>query len=349
MMKYIIYGAYGYTGQLIVEEAIKRGHKPVVAGRDEAKVEEVAARFGLESVSFRLGNPEEVDRSISEFDLVLHAAGPYSVTAPPMVEACLRTKTHYVDITGEIDTFEFIAAKDNEAKQAGIILLPGAGFDVVPTDCLAAFLHKQLPNATHLEMGFQSMSKFSRGTALTMTESLPKGGMIRQDGKIRYVKSGYQTRVKERDGRKISFASIPWGDVSTAFHSTGIPNIMLFFGTHPKVIKKMKRSNSIRWFLGLRPVQNHLKRKVRKTVKGPTAEIRETVKSFVWGEVINAKGEKKAAELITLEGYKLTALTSVETVDRLLTGALKPGFYTPSKAFGEDYILQFGNTKRSMI
>lgn len=349
LMKYLIYGAYGYTGQLIVEEAVSKGHQPVLGGRDREKLEKVAKKYKLESINFGLENPDRIVEVLKDFDLVLHAAGPYSVTAQPMVKACLATNTHYVDITGEIGTFEYIASKDNAAKQAGIVMLPGAGFDVVPTDCMASFLHDQLPDATHLEMGFQSLSKLSRGTALTMTENLSKGGAIREAGKIKVVKNAYQTRQKKVNGKDISFVSIPWGDVSTAFHSTGIPNIILFFGAHPKMIKRMKKMERFKWILGLGLIQNILRNRVKRTVTGPSEELRNTARSYIWGEATNAQGQKVSAEMNTLEGYKLTALTSTSAVEQLLTGSFEPGFYTPSKAFGTDFIKQFGDTTLRLV
>jgi short subunit dehydrogenase-like uncharacterized protein len=261
-----------------------------------------------------------------------------------MIKACLQTKTHYIDITGELEVFEYAASKHQAAVEAGIVLLPGAGFDVVPTDCMAAHLHELMPDATELEMGFQSLSKLSRGTALTMTENLDKGGAIRKDGRILVVPNAYKSRNWEINGKSISFVSIPWGDVSTAFYSTGIPNIILYFAAHPKMIQKMKKLNRFRWFMGLGFVQSILQKRVRKNITGPDEKMRESARSIIWGEVTNEKGEKKAALMNTLEGYKLTSMSAVDISEGVLTKGLDPGFYTPSKAFGANYILTMGDT-----
>jgi short subunit dehydrogenase-like uncharacterized protein len=347
-MKYLIYGAYGYTGRLIVAEAIARGHLPVLVGRDSYKLEQVAKANGLESIAVGLGDKEKLTHLLRQFDLVIHAAGPYSATARPMIEACLESKTHYIDITGEVEVFEYIAGQHMAAVNAGIVMLPGAGFDVVPTDCMAAYLKEQLPDAIQLEMGFKGGSKISRGTALTMTESLHKGGAIRKDGKIVSVPNAYKSRVWDIEGKSVSFVSIPWGDVSTAYHSTGISDIVLYMAAHPKSIQRMKKIDGLRSFLGWKPVQFFMKRQVRKRVKGPDEQHRKITRSIIWGEVKNDKGDSVKAILNTPEGYSLTAMTSVEIAERILRGQLEPGFYTPSKAFGPDFILDFDG-KRNII
>ena len=150
-MRWMVYGAYGYTGTLVAELAVRRGLRPVLAGRDAAKLRPLAERLGLEHRAFGL---DEAARALADVDAVAHCAGPFSSTSGPMVDACLAAKTHYVDITGEIDVFEAVSRRDEDAKRAGVVLLPGAGFDVVPTDCLAALLHDALPTATHLDLAF---------------------------------------------------------------------------------------------------------------------------------------------------------------------------------------------------
>src|SRR6187402_1304471 len=111
-----------------------------------------------------------------------------------MVDACLAERVPYLDITGEIAVFEAAAARDAEAKAAGVVLLPGAGFDVVPSDCLAAHLKRRLPSATSLALAFQVLGGVSRGTATTAVENLARGGMVRRAGKLVAVPAAYKTR-----------------------------------------------------------------------------------------------------------------------------------------------------------
>ena len=345
-MKYLIYGAYGYTGQLIAELAKSKGHDAILAGRDKAKTQALAERLGFNFRAFELSQTEQLNQALQEVDLVLHCAGPFSSTAKVMMQACLETKTHYLDITGEIAVFELGASFGEAAKEAGILLMPGVGFDVVPSDCLAAHLHSRLPDATHLELAFMSESSTSRGTALTMTEGIGKGGAIRKDKRIIPVPHAYATRTLNLDGKDKTFVSIPWGDVSTAFYSTGIPNIMVYTAMHPGQIKKMKMVQKWKWFFKLGFVQNYLQNKVRKSVTGPSEQMREESNCYLWGEVRNTKGEIKSSRLTTAEGYKLTAMTSIAIVEEISRQLPNVGFQTPSMAFGADFVLDIEGSKR---
>ena len=144
---------------------------------------------------FSLDDPAALGAGLDGVAAVLNCAGPFSRTARPMAEACLRRGVHYLDVTGEIAVFEELASRDAEAQAAGVMLLPGVGFDVVPSDCLAAHLKRRLPSATKLALGFQAVSRLSRGTAMTMVENLPPGGMIRRGGVLTRVPAGWQTRA----------------------------------------------------------------------------------------------------------------------------------------------------------
>ncbi|MCB0159791.1 MAG: saccharopine dehydrogenase NADP-binding domain-containing protein, partial [Caldilineaceae bacterium] len=194
--QWMIYGANGYTGALTARMAVAQGLRPVLAGRNADAVEALAAELGLDARVFDLTDPAAVDAGLAEMAVVLHCAGPFTRTSKPMADACLRTGVHYLDITGEINVFETLAARDDEAKQAGVMLLPGAGFDVVPTDCLAAHLHRRLPTATRLVLAFQALSDVSHGTATTVIEQMGqgRGGMVRRDGQLVAVPTAWKTR-----------------------------------------------------------------------------------------------------------------------------------------------------------
>ena len=146
----LIYGATGYTGRLIAKAASDKGARPILAGRNLDKVKRVAEPLGLSARTFDLGDPARIDAAVKDVSVVLCAAGPFSATSRPVADACLRNRVHYLDITGEIDVFEALAARDAEAQARGVVLLPGVGFDVVPSDCLAAHLKRRLPDANDL-------------------------------------------------------------------------------------------------------------------------------------------------------------------------------------------------------
>jgi short subunit dehydrogenase-like uncharacterized protein len=335
MADWMIYGANGYTGALIAREAKRRGLKPVLAGRSQS-VKTLADELGFASTIFPVDAPD-LARQIAGMKLVLHCAGPFSATARPMMEACMKAGAHYLDITGEVSVFELGASLDADAKKAGIVIIPGVGFDVVPTDCVAATLKQALPDATRLSLGFDSRSGFSPGTAKTSVEGLGQGGRVRKDGVITRVPLAYKTRrIDFGNGEKLAM-TIPWGDVSTAFHSTGIPNIETYIPASPGMISRLKRMNWFRPILGLGLVQSYLKKKAGQ-MKGPDDATREKTPMYVWGEAENAKGEKRAARVETPNGYTITVTASLGIVEHLLAHPAEAGFQTPSKLMGADYV-----------
>ncbi|WP_028079870.1 saccharopine dehydrogenase family protein [Solimonas soli] len=337
-MQWMIYGANGYTGELIAREALKRGQRPVLAGRSADKLAALAAELGLESRAFGLDDESALRKGLAGIELVLHCAGPFSATSAPMIEACLEAKAHYLDITGEIAVFAHAHAQHARAQAAGIVVCPGVGFDVIPTDCVAAQLKAVLPDATHLALGFDSRSGFSPGTAKTSVEGLAQGGKVRENGVIRAVPLAYHVRrIDFGDGEKLAM-TIPWGDVCTAYFSTGIPNIEVFIPGSPAMIANARRANYFRWFLGLGFVQRFLKNRIGKTVKGPNAAQRDKLPTYVWGEARNAAGATKTARIKVANGYALTVTGALAVVDFLAQGRPAGGAYTPSKLCGADLV-----------
>ena len=246
MKKILVYGSYGYTGGLIIEQAIKEGLQLILAGRDEKLLRAQAEKYNLEYRAFSLDNTAALDSALQEVDAVLHCAGPFVLTFRQMAEACIRNKKHYVDISGEIEGFEALAAMDEEAKRAGIMLLPGGGFDVVPSDCLIAYVAGKLPNATHLEIYIKSIgSGVSRGTARSGIENMHRQGRIRRDGKIVSVPNVWDSKQVDFGRGANAIISVGWGDVSTAYHSTGIPNVTAYMGFPAAMVNMMRMTRYI--------------------------------------------------------------------------------------------------------
>ncbi len=336
--RWMIYGANGYTGELIAREAARRGLKPVLAGRRRESVEALARTLGLEARAFGLDDAAALAAQIRGHALVLNCAGPFSATAAPMMEACLRERAHYLDITGEIAVFEHAQSLDARARDAGVVLCPGVGFDVIPTDCVAAALKAALPDATHLALGFDSRSGFSPGTAKTSVEGLAQGGKVRRGGRIVTVPLAYAVRrIDFGDGEKDAM-TIPWGDVSTAWHTTGIPNIEVFIPGSPRMIASARRANWVRPLLGLAWVQKLVKARIARKVKGPSEEKRAQMPTFVWGEATNARGEKKTARIRTANGYSLTITGALAVVEHLMAARPAGGTYTPARLMGADLV-----------
>ncbi|HVR42130.1 MAG TPA: saccharopine dehydrogenase NADP-binding domain-containing protein [Thermoanaerobaculia bacterium] len=341
MTEWMIYGANGFTGELIAREAAKRGMRPLLAGRNAEGVGRLAEELGLGHRAFPVRRPD-----LSDVRLVLHCAGPFVHTSAPMVDACLGAGAHYLDITGEISVFEAIYARDGDARAAGVALIPGVGFDVVPTDGLAAMLARQLPGASELRLAFSTSrgSAASRGTKRTMIEGLAAGGAVRRDGRIVRVPLLF-------DVREIPFASgprlamtIPWGDVSSAFRTTGIPNIRVYSASSRRAIANVRRLSRVAPLLALRPLRRLAQRFVPRG-SGPSAEQRERGRVELWG-CVRRGSEERTASLSTPDGYALTVSAALAAVERALGEERIAGALTPSQAFGAEFITTLPGVRR---
>ena len=341
---FLIYGANGYTGELIAREAARRGLKPILSGRSQNKIEPLAKELNLTYRTFSLEDKKSLEYTLKEVDFVMHCAGPFSLTSGKMVEACLRLGKHYLDITGEIAVFEQMAKRDEAAKKAGIMIMPGVGFDVVPSDCLALHLKNKLPSATNLTLAFYGLGGISHGTRATMTLNAGNGGAIRRNGEIVKVPAAYKTREIDFGEFTKSAVTIPWGDVSTAFYSTAIPNIEVYTALPDAQIKLLKLSRYVGWLLKTNLVQTYLQKSIPEG--GPNETERASGKTHLWGEATDEQGNRVETRLVCLEGYTTTVLTALEIAGKVAEGNYRAGFQTPAKCYGADLILEIGGAKR---
>lgn len=337
-MNWLVYGAYGYTGRLIVQEAQERGLRPILGGRDPARLEDLAADTGLETRAFALDDVAALARGLEGLDAVLHAAGPFLHTWRAMADACLETGCHYLDVTGEIDVFEGLARLDGRAREAGVALLPGVGFDVVPTDCAAALVAAAVPEPREVELAFHARGKISRGTLKTAIEGLGEPSRVRRNGEIVAVELGGLRRDIPFSDRPREGVAIPWGDVSTAYWSTGVPDVTVYQSGLADRLAPLKRFG----FLLRRPlVRRLLQWWVQRSVVGPDEQERARGQMRVWARASGAGGESASAELVCPDGYAFTADSAVTAVLALLNEpgpGPRAGFLTPSRAFGPEFV-----------
>jgi saccharopine dehydrogenase (NAD+, L-lysine-forming) len=333
MSDWLIYGANGYTGELVARLAVARGERPVLAGRNAAAVGALAAELGLEHRVADLRDPVAVAALLQGVRAIAHCAGPFTETSAAIVAACLSHGVHYLDITGEIEVFDAVFAQHHAAVAAGVVLLPGAGFDVVPTDCLAARLHAALPTATTLELAFRVGGGPSRGTALTGLNGMAGGNRVRRDGKLVATPTGTPRRTVPLPSGDREVGSIRWGDLVTAYRSTGIPNITTYMA-----LPAGGRGASVSSLLSFGPLRSLASWVVRSRMTGPDAPLRARTTSEVWGEVTDAAGGVATATLTGPNPYDLTADSVVRAVRRVLDGDAEPGAHTPSSAFGSGYV-----------
>lgn len=349
MSNWMLYGAYGYTGKLITAEAIKRGHQPLLAGRNEAKLKSFADQYNLPYVAFDLDNPVEIGKHLEQVDLVLHAAGPLTFTAPPMRKACLKTQTHYLDLTGEISVFEDTFQQDVLAKQAGIVMISGVGYDVVPTDCIACYINNKLPDAASLEVGLHTggvSMRASAGTLKSVLEILSNGNLARRHGKLTRIPLGSHIKtIPFRDKTRLTVA-IPWGDLSTAYRTTGIPNITTYIAFPRTLIRLLQVAGPIGPpLLSITPLRRLLQFLIDQVRRDRKANIAGKGQTEIYVRATTDDGRSAEAGLITPEAYVFTALACVRIVEKVL--AENPsGAMSPAQLVGADFVLGIEGCER---
>lgn len=337
---WMIYGAYGYSGRLMAELAKEKALAPILAGRDAAKTKVVADELGLEWRAFDLSDQQHIAEQLSDIDAVIHCAGPFSATSAPMIDACIAAKTHYLDISGEVSVFEHAhsGAISEAARAAGIVVCPGVGFDVIPTDSLARALADELPDANELHLGFAGDMALSPGTAKSMVEGLAIGTVGRRNGKL--VKIPLQvSHIDYGDGPRQSM-SVSWGDVSTAYYTTGIPNITVSWPATNADIFQAKFARCLRPLVRLNAVQNFLKKQIDKKVTGPSEERRGRKLVSVWGEARNRAGKVVTARLKTANGYTVTQQAPVAIIEHFANAEVPTASQTPALLMGKGFISQ---------
>jgi short subunit dehydrogenase-like uncharacterized protein len=336
----VIYGAYGYTGALVARRAVERGLAPVLAGRDSEPLAKLARELSVPWRAFPLGDADAVRRGIEDAGAVLHCAGPFARTFRPMAEACLEARVHYLDLTGEIPVFQALAEMGPHAERAGVMLLPGAGFDVVPTDCLAAHLVRRLPGARSIVLAFEGLGRVSRGTARTMMSGVRLPGRGARP-------SLPQTRKLDLGAGPVTAVSIPWADTFTGPRSTGVADVKVYAAGGSLASRALLGAAVAASALVRRPAFSEAAARVVSRFRpGPTDEERARGEVRVYGEAVHADGRRAVARLRGPEPYTLTALAAVEIAERTLRGEARPGWQTPSLAFGPDLVLSIPGVVR---
>jgi short subunit dehydrogenase-like uncharacterized protein len=343
----LIYGANGYTGRLIARSAGRYGLRPILAGRRASAIAPLARELDLEHRVFDLRRRRDVVAGMSGAGVVLNCAGPFIHTFDMLAGACIDSGRHYLDITGEIDVLEALAARSGEAAAAGVMLLPGVGFDVVPSDCLAAYVARRLPGAATLLLGFSaSGTGVSRGTARTMVEHMHQGGRVRRGGEIVEVPVAWKTRDIDFGNGPRRAVTFPWGDVSTAWHSTGIADVEVYRRASLPLLRALRLGDRHRWLLRSRVVRAAARGVIRLKPHGPGERARQSGSSVVWCRAEDESGQAAEARLHGPEPYRLTVEAALCIVRRVVERPAPPGFQTPSSAYGPDLVLEIPGVRR---
>jgi short subunit dehydrogenase-like uncharacterized protein len=341
----IVYGSYGFTGRLIVQECRRQRLNVLLAGRDRNKLRQQGELSGYHFEVVEMNNRQRLLQVLEQAHVLIHCGGPFQHTARAMAEACLHAGTHYTDITGEYPVFEQLANYDDTARKAGITIMPGTGFDVLPSDCLALHLKNRLPSATHLQLAFATVKGgLSRGTKRTMVEGLGEGGAIRSQGKLVAEPLGHRSMRIDFGPFTRSALSIPWGDISTAWRSTGIPNIEVYTRVSSWAIFFARWLRYVNGLFRLPLVKKILRAHIDRQEAGPDAQQLAVGRSYLWGKAWNLHGQAVESRLETINAYALTAATSVLVARKILEGGVHPGYQTPAMAYGANLILEIAGS-----
>ena len=334
---WMIYGGYGYTGRLLTAQAVERGHRPVLAGRSEEPLRAVAHEFDLDYWVVSVEDQRELVRALGDVETVVNLAGPFTHTAVPVAEACIAAKTNYVDIAGDMPVVPMLFDLDERARVAGVVILPSAGWEAVPTNCLTGLLQKELPDANWLELATagkgKGYGKWSRGSVRTGIEAMERheNVLVRRDGKVVKPEWAPTIRVPFPIG-EVKVAPRAGVDLDLAYRDTGIPNIA-FYAPRSRAEAFVRRVVRL-------PGGRAVMRSLVRRWAGPDAAERADTTVYVWGRVWNDRGEKVSHVLTTPNGYDFTADALVRIVDRLHARSIPPGTHTPLAALGADFVLE---------
>jgi short subunit dehydrogenase-like uncharacterized protein len=344
----LLYGAYGYTGRLAAELASATKLDVVLAGRNKDALAALGDRLSLPTRVVGLDDPKRLSEVLKDITCVVHMAGPFATTSPPMLNACLATQTNYIDITGEIEVFEAMWSREDEIKRAGITVVPGAGFDVVPSDCLAGYVAGKLERPVSLIIALRGLESASQGTLRTAIRQVSKPVLCRRAGAI--------VALDDRSPRWIDFGSgdepcvpVSWGDVATAFHSTGVGNITVYF-RRTKLLRSVDILGKLFGpLVRSRIGQRGLAAIVRSLPEGPSQSERNGHRGTIWAVAIDCSGRSFKASLSTPDAYDFTANSALEISSRISSLPTAVGLVTPSQAFGADFVLSLPGCSRMDI
>ncbi|SFX80422.1 saccharopine dehydrogenase family protein [Azotobacter vinelandii] len=315
MKKLMIYGAAGYTGSMVAERAKATGLDAIIAGRDEGKLAALSQRLGLPYRVFSLDEPAVVAQALRDVAVLLNVAGPFAKTAEPLMRACISGGAHYLDITAEINVYRLAERLGEDAARAGVMLLPGVGWDVVPTDCLAAHVSRRVEQPQSLRIALLVAGAMSRGSAISAGEIVGAGLLARVDGELVATPDARPADFDFGDG-PVACAPLSFGDLVTAWRSTGIPNIAMFVHVSGDAFPE-----------GDLP----------QLPDGPSAAERDAHGARAVAEVTGADGSRARALIETVNGYSYTPLSAVEAAHRVLDGEQRLGFETPAHLFGAGF------------
>lgn len=343
--KWMIYGAYGYTGKLMIREALKKGKKPIIAGRDDKKLYKFSQDYDLKYKYFELNDIDEIAANLEDIDVIYNLAGPYSQTSDNIIQACIKSKTHYLDLAGEIEIYENAFSYNSQALANNIAIICGAGFNVVATESAAALASSMIDNCDTIEVAMAALTSPSYGTFSQTMEILPKGGKTIVNGE--YVNSaiGSERKFISYGDLNLMSYTVPMGELPVIKRSCEANNIKVYLSLSKPLSTTFDFfHDSISKFSSKRYGKVILKKFAKHFIKGPTIRQNMNENAYVWATAASKTGAKAEIVISTPEAYYFTVKVGVKIVEELMSGNYS-GALTPVQAFGKDMILGFNDVK----
>jgi len=339
----LLYGATGYTGRRIAPALVRAGVEVTLAGRDEAAVRRVAEPLGLPWVAIDLADAEGLDAALRGATAVLHAAGPFAQTAAPMLAACLRTGVHYLDLGGEWPVFAQLMARDAEARAVGIMVMPGVGLTIVATDCLLALAKQRHPDTVKFRLGISKAQVVSRGSVATAATLLAAGAVVRRAGALVSVPAGSLTRAFDFGAGLREATAMSWADVVTGEFSTGIGDIEVYSELRTGQRLSNRASGMAMSVTGSTVWRAAGRAAAAAWPQAPAEDACAAAQFVMVAEAIDPWRRSRFLRMRTGDGYGVSVATATAATQRVLMGEAAPGFQTPSKVFGPEFILGLGS------
>lgn len=338
---WMLYGATGYTGTLIAEEAVRRGHSPILAGRNPDKLRVLAQRLGLEWLAFSLEDKHALLDAAKSVGLMLHVAGQFSASCELMMDACLAGKSHYLDISNEIAVLQAAQKRHHLAQERGVSLIPGVGFGTVASNCLVRHVCEQITEPVSLKIVMSPyVAQRSAGAAKSTLETIANGGYVRRLGALVSTPFGAGAKRIRIENGEHNVLPVPSGDLEAAYMTTGIPNITVYMVTTLNPIIARFALPLVQILLSWTTLRQWLARRIddRPTtnVAKPAAENR---RSWLWAQAADCHGNVFEAQLETGEGYEFTSSASIQAIEHVLR-QIPCGASSPATAFGADFVLK---------
>ena len=342
---FLIYGATGYSARLVLGECLARGLRPILAARPSARLAALEAETDLECRAASLDDPDELDECLKGVRAVLHSAGPFSRTWRPMVEACLRNRVHYLDLTAEVRSIEAVAEFDRAARDRAIMLMPAVGFEVVPSDCLVSYVVARVPAATTLHIGSIPMRFATQASTRTLSEAA-NFQMQRRQGRLERLPFGSQQYAFDFGVGPSVGLNVSNADLATAYYSCGLQNITTYFQALPGVQMMLSAGRGFGWALQSGVAQALIKTWTDFLPSDPEISTGGAQRLSIVADVSNARGERAVSRLRTPEAYAFTGVAAAAVVERVLAGDLQTGFQTPARVFGSEFVMSLPGVSR---